>query len=90
MADVKSVSVRLQFEVSEEEAQRLDDLRALCGLRTKKDLFNNALTILEWAVRQRQSGRTINSIGPNREQCELEMPALESAASRPRNGAFDD
>lgn len=48
------------------------------NLRTRKDLFNNALTLLEWAVKEKSAGRTIASIDDESKSVkELLMPILE-------------
>ena len=38
---------RIQFELSEDRNKELEALMEKTGIRTKKDLFNNALTLLE-------------------------------------------
>ena len=44
---------------------------------TKKDLFNNALSLFRWAVEERKSGRIIASIdGEEKSVREVVMPAL--------------
>ena len=77
-------TVRLQFEIDEDALQELDQLQRLGSLRTKKDLLNNAITLLQWAVRQRTAGRAIMSVGEDGSQRELEMPFLETASSNAR------
>ena len=78
------MSVRLQFEIEEDALRDIELLQELGGLRTKKDLLNNALTLLQWAVRQRTSGRAILSVGPDGTERELEMPYLEAVARKDR------
>lgn len=72
--------IRLQFEIDEEWLNELEQLRNLGGLRTKKELLNNALTLLRWAVKQRQNGRTIVSVSADGSERELEMPYLEAVS----------
>jgi Arc/MetJ family transcription regulator len=43
MADV----TRVQFELDDDQIAELEELRELGGLRTKKDLLNNAITLLK-------------------------------------------
>ena len=74
-------TIRLQFEIDEGWLQELEELRRLGGLRRKKDLLNNALTLLRWAVKQRLNGRTIVSVGQDDSERELEMPYLEAVAA---------
>ena len=80
-------TIRLQFEVDEDALREIEQLQELGGLRTKKDLLNNALTLLQWAVRQRSNGRAIISEGEDGSQRELEMPFLEAVATAARRKA---
>jgi hypothetical protein len=78
--------MRFQFEIDAEWLQRLEELMKLGGLRTKKDLMNNALTVLDWAVKQRLAGRTIVSVADEDDgtERELEMPYLNAVAASAR------
>ncbi|HSF80008.1 MAG TPA: DUF4332 domain-containing protein [Anaerolineales bacterium] len=70
---------RLQFEVSDERIQELDSLQKRTGIKTRIQLFNSALSLFEWAVRQRESGRIIASMDEEKGiYKELEMPGLPS------------
>jgi hypothetical protein len=44
---------------------------------TKKDFFNNALTLFKWAIEERRAGRQIASLDGELYR-ELRMPALDS------------
>jgi hypothetical protein len=73
---------RIQFELSEEKLNELESLMEETGVRTKKDLFNNALTLLEWAIAERKAGRIIASVDEKENKYkEIVMPVL-SASSR--------
>ena len=79
--------MRIQLELSGEEVKELKDLMARAGIDTYKDLFNNALTLLEWAVDEAEERRTLASIGPEGERLrELAMPVLDRIVKR-RNAA---
>jgi hypothetical protein len=68
---------RINFEVDEKQAQYIDELVDQTGLKTKVNLFNTALTLFEWAVRERQAGRAICSQDVNTAAIrEIEMPGL--------------
>ena len=57
----------------------MDRLSEQLGIRTRKDLFNNALTLLEWAVKERKAGRFIASIDEDQTRIrELVLPVLQS------------
>lgn len=73
------MNVRMQFDLPEARLAQLKELMETCGIATQKDLFNNALTLFEWAVRQRQEGRVISAVDEvNMKFKELSMPALEN------------
>lgn len=74
---------RFQFEVKEDRADEIRSLMEDTGIESNRDLFNNALTLLEWAVDEVKAGNTIASINEaNQVYRELQMPILRSAAAR--------
>jgi hypothetical protein len=76
-----SLTARLQAELDHHMMKLLDVLQWLGGLKTKRELLNNALTLLKWAVKERMKGNVICSINERtHERKELEMPYLESVA----------
>jgi hypothetical protein len=69
--------VRIQLEVSERRMAELQALMEACDISKQKELFNAALTLLEWAVAERRKGRTIGSIDEvSMKYKELALPAL--------------
>ena len=71
---------RYQFEVSDERAAKLEQLKKDCDIATDKELFSNAITLLMWAVREVRAGRTIASVDENNSSFrEVLLPALENA-----------
>lgn len=75
--------MRIQLEL--EDTGLIDRLKHSTGVKTHKDLFNNAVTLLAWAVRQVERGRIVASVNEKTEDYrELQMPALEHAASLSR------
>lgn len=47
----------------------------LCGLESRKELFNNAFSLLEWVVLERLKGRSIASVNEAEKSFrELHMP----------------
>ncbi|MEO9899114.1 MAG: hypothetical protein ABJF05_22275 [Paracoccaceae bacterium] len=71
---------RFQFDVTVDRAEDVRDLLAATGSESNKDLFNNALTLLEWAVSETQKGNTIASVDEdNGRYRELQMPILNAA-----------
>lgn len=68
---------RINFEVDEKQVKYIDELVDQTGLKTKVNLFNTALTLFEWAVRERLAGRAICSQDVNTAAIrEIEMPGF--------------
>src|SRR5208282_347078 len=83
--------VRLQLEFPDTMVKVIEDLMSLTGLRTKKELFNNALTLFKWAIEERRAGRQIASLdGARGLYRELHMPALDSAGVTASSAAVTD
>ena len=72
---------RIQFEIPEDKVAELEKLMAESGIKTKKELFNNALTLLEWAIKETKAGRMIASVDQKEQRYkELLMPVLSAVA----------
>ncbi len=77
----------LELDISDSTLDRLQRIRRLLGLRTTRELFQNALVILCWIVSEKQGGRAILSIDRKTgAQKELTLPSLKRVA---RNPVFD-
>lgn len=75
--------VRIQFELSAARVKELEALMREIGVSTRKDLFNNALTLLEWAVKERRAGNSIASVDEhNKRYKELVMPVLSTVGAK--------
>lgn len=75
------MNTRIQFDLSEEKVRELERLMEVTEIVTRKDLFNTALTLLQWAAKEKAIGRTIASVDePTNRYKELVMPALVAAA----------
>lgn len=71
--------IRIQFELPEEKIAELKILMKESGIKTRKDLLNNALMLLEWAVNEKRQGRTIISIDEKKNRHkEILMPILSA------------
>jgi hypothetical protein len=71
-------NMRIQLLVSDAQQAMIENLRQQIGAATIKEVFNNALTLLNWAVRQRQEGLAICAINDERDVYkELQLPALD-------------
>ncbi len=51
--------MRLNFEFNDAQVESLNALKKKTGASSMKDLFNNALTILEWTVDETAQGKEI-------------------------------
>jgi hypothetical protein len=75
--------MRIQVYFDDHGLELIEDLKKRTGITTYKDLFNNALALLSWAVDQKEGGRSVASIDQNgMPHRELQMPVLEYAALR--------
>jgi len=73
--------MRIQLDFDELGVELVEELQRLTGCRTYKDLFNNAISLLDWSVRQRLEGRKIISVDARDGAAkELVMPVLQHAA----------
>lgn len=84
---------RIQIELAEDRVKTLERLMRSCDIATKKELMNNALTLLEWAVGEVVKGNIIISLNERENRYrELQMPiffnvAKEEAAQREQREA---
>lgn len=76
--------MRIQFDLNESKVRELDTLMRTIGVSTKKELFDNALTFLEWAVNEIKNDpdRVIGSINEKTDSYkELQMSVFSNARS---------
>ena len=73
--------VRIQLDLPDDQVAELDKLMAETRLTTRKDLFNNALTLFLWAVKAKKAGRIIASVDEDHRIRELVMPSIENITS---------
>lgn len=74
---------RIQLELPEDKVKQIEALMEESGLKTKKEYINNALTLLEWAMREVKSGRVIASVDEREKRYkEILLPALDNIAVR--------
>ena len=61
----------------------MDNMQEACGIATRKELFNNALSLLEWAIEEVQRDRIIAALNLETERyAELRMPAQEAEPNK--------
>jgi hypothetical protein len=75
---------RLQFELSAEKLDEFERVRQEGGFESRKDLLNNALTLLKWTMKHAQQGHVIAAVDEkSKKYFELQMPFLTHVASKP-------
>lgn len=75
-------TARIQIELSAQKYAEFEQLLKDCGFETKKDFFNNVMTLLKWAVRHVKEGHSVAAVDDgNKRYFELQMPFLEHVAS---------
>jgi len=75
--------MRLNFEFSEERVQDLKSLLERTKAETMKDLVNNALTILEWTVKETAAGNEIAAVNEEKQVYRvLITPILQGIAKK--------
>lgn len=75
----RMMMTRVQFDMPSEKMEELDQLMSRAGVSSRRELFNNALTLLDWAIEQRSNGRKILSYDDGNDAYrELSMPVLDS------------
>ena len=79
--------IRIQVEFPEEKARVLEALMDKAGIRTKKELLNNALSLLQWVINETEQGNKILSISDDNRK-ELVMPMLSYLADHARNTRY--
>lgn len=79
---------RLELAFDDEGTELIEELKLLTGLKTNKDLFNNAITLFDWAVAQVIRGRTLVSLDEQKADPQyLVMPSLQHAGRLNQNMA---
>jgi len=68
------------LDLSETQEALLKQVMSLCGLSSKKEAIENALTLLGWAAIESANGLSIASVDETRKQYrEITTPALQNA-----------
>ncbi len=74
--------MRIQIELNDRGEQIISEIKQAVGNLTMshRELFDNAITFLQWGIQQRQQGRIIASLNEtDKNYKELIMPILEAA-----------
>lgn len=79
--------MRLNFELDESQMDEINALKRKTGANSMKELFNNALTILDWAVKEVAQGKEIVATSPDDENHRVFVtPLLRRVAKRHGRG----
>lgn len=74
--------VRVQVDLAEGLVHELDELMRDCRIETRRELINNALSVLQWAVQETMQGHPVASFNAEEKYYNvLRMPALDAAAA---------
>jgi hypothetical protein len=75
--------MRLNFEFPEERINDLKVLQAETGSESMKELINNALTMLEWSVKEVKAGNEIAAVNEDERVYRVFItPLLERVAKK--------
>lgn len=76
---------RIQFDLDDGQLAEFEALMAEGGVSTKRELLNNAITILGWAMDEVNDGRVIASLDEKAQSYkQLSMPILSGKKSKAR------
>jgi len=71
--------LRIQFDIDDRIIADLETKMRNVGVSTKRELFNLAISLFEWAANERIKGRMIASVDPQTERYQqVILPALEN------------
>ena len=68
---------KIIFDFAKDKEKELNQLLLDSGLDNKKDLLNNALTLLNYALKERKNGRVFGSLSKNNEFKEVVLPIFK-------------
>jgi len=75
----------MNFELPEERVNELKQLQTDTGSESMKELFNNALTMLEWAIKEVKHGNEIAAVNEEEKVYRVFItPLLERVAKKHR------
>ena len=76
----KSNKVRINIEINPEKLEEIKKMMEAAGVTTQRELFDNALTLTKWMMRQKKLGKIVGALSDDSNRfTELEMPILEHA-----------
>jgi hypothetical protein len=83
MSSKSTKILRIQLDLPEEKVAELDQLMKEISISTRKDLFNIALSVLNWVVNETKEERIVASVNKERDSYkELRLP-FSASVQRP-------
>lgn len=68
---------RINFDLSKERVDEITALAEKTGATTRVQMFNQALTLLEWYVQEREAGRAVGSMDQDKDRfSEILLPGM--------------
>lgn len=81
--------IKVQVEMPEDKLNGIMEKAKEGGVITRRELFNNALSLLEWAISERKQGRIIASIDKDEKKVrEIVMPILSGFSLEKKEEAY--
>ena len=75
--------IKFVYDIPEDKYQKLQEIKNKLGIEKNKDLFNVALTLLDWVIKTKEEGRVIGAVDEaNFTYRQLEMPALSEVKQK--------
>ena len=75
--------MRVQLDMTSEQVEHLEQLMKDTSIGSKRDLFDYALTLFEWAIEERKTGKQIGSYDEHENFRVLLLPPLQKVGRRP-------
>ncbi len=83
--------MRINFEFTEDQVKELKALQQKTGSASMKEMFNSAMSMLEWSVDEKIKGHEIASLDPDSQNYRvLVMPILQKAARKQASAPSTD
>lgn len=79
--------MQVVIEINEARADTLERIRETAGLSNYREIFNNSLTLLDWAIAQRIAGKVVASVDKDTNSYEeLAFDSLNRLSKGLQNG----
>ncbi|MGD9364272.1 MAG: hypothetical protein PVH87_01135 [Desulfobacteraceae bacterium] len=72
-------NARINLELKKNKIAEIEKLMKIGQIATRKELFENAITLMKWSMKAKQDGKAIGFLGENSTFHEIVMPVLENA-----------